>query len=117
MVEGARLESVYTATYRGFESLLLRHLIKSASLVEAFLIRTLKKMDENHRFDQMRLKEHLAPSRVSGEARRVKTALRLFWVIPPSPPKLKKGRLGPFFLSGNNAALGYGDELASCWKQ
>ena len=24
MVEGARLESVYTATYRGFESLLLR---------------------------------------------------------------------------------------------
>jgi hypothetical protein len=27
--------------------LLLRHLIKSAFLVEAFLIRTLKKMDEN----------------------------------------------------------------------
>ena len=26
MVEGARLESVYTATYRGFESLPLRHL-------------------------------------------------------------------------------------------
>ena len=26
MVEGARLESVYTATYRGFESLSLRHL-------------------------------------------------------------------------------------------
>ena len=25
MVEGARLESVYTATYRGFESLSLRH--------------------------------------------------------------------------------------------
>ena len=25
MVEGARLESVYTATYRGFESLPLRH--------------------------------------------------------------------------------------------
>ena len=28
----------------------------------------------------------------------------------------KKGLLGPFFLSGNNAALAYGDELASCWK-
>ena len=55
MVEGARLESVYTATYRGFESLLLR---------------------QNY----------------------------------------KKGLLGPFFLSGNNAALAYGDELASCWK-
>ena len=26
MVEGARLESVYTATYQGFESLALRHL-------------------------------------------------------------------------------------------
>ena len=26
MVEGARLESVYTATYRGFESLPLRHI-------------------------------------------------------------------------------------------
>jgi hypothetical protein len=25
VVEGARLESVYTATYRGFESLALRH--------------------------------------------------------------------------------------------
>ncbi len=25
-VEGARLESVYTATYQGFESLALRHL-------------------------------------------------------------------------------------------
>ena len=25
MAEGARLESVYTATYRGFESLTLRH--------------------------------------------------------------------------------------------
>ncbi len=26
VVEGARLESVYTATYRGFESLPLRHI-------------------------------------------------------------------------------------------
>ena len=26
MVEGARLESVYTATYRGFESLILRQI-------------------------------------------------------------------------------------------
>ncbi len=28
MVEGARLESVYTETYRGFESLLLRQIKK-----------------------------------------------------------------------------------------
>ncbi len=39
MVEGARLESVYTATYRGFESLSLRHqayrqVILSPSILE-----------------------------------------------------------------------------------
>ena len=28
VAEGARLESVYTATYRGFESLSLRHITK-----------------------------------------------------------------------------------------
>ena len=39
MVEGARLESVYTATYRGFESLPLRHLDKNVSPAEAFLSR------------------------------------------------------------------------------
>ena len=39
MVEGARLESVYTATYRGFESLPLRHLDKNVSPPEAFLSR------------------------------------------------------------------------------
>ena len=39
MVEGARLESVYTATYRGFESLPLRHPNRNASLAEAFLLR------------------------------------------------------------------------------
>ena len=32
MVEGARLESVYTETYRGFESLLLRQITKQAIL-------------------------------------------------------------------------------------
>ncbi len=48
-------------------------------------------------FDPMRPAEHWAPSRFGGEARRVKTALRLFWVIPPSPPKSKKDLLGSFF--------------------
>ena len=37
VVEGARLESVYTATYRGFESLALRHItvpsVNSTSLI------------------------------------------------------------------------------------
>ena len=88
MVEGARLESVYTATYRGFESLLLRHLIENASLMEAFSIRAFTKRDENHRFDQIRLKDYLAPIRVSGEVRRVRAAPGLFWVIPPSPSLL-----------------------------
>ena len=32
MVEGARLESVYTATYRGFESLLLRQKPKGSRM-------------------------------------------------------------------------------------
>lgn len=35
MAEGARLESVYTATYRGFESLSHRH-IKRTALVAVF---------------------------------------------------------------------------------
>ena len=72
MAEGAPLLREYTLiAYRGFESLLLRHLIESASLVEAFSIRALTKRDENRRFDQMRPQEYLAPSRVSGEAQRV----------------------------------------------
>ena len=36
MAEGARLESVYTETYRGFESLPHRHYLKKATKV-AFL--------------------------------------------------------------------------------
>ena len=56
MVEGARLESVYTATYRGFESLLLRHLIKNASLVEVFLFqgRQMPRNVEDQRFTVVR---------------------------------------------------------------
>ena len=105
VAEGAPLLREYTLiAYRGFESLLLRHLIKSASLAEAFLIRALIKRDENRRFDQIRLKEYLAPSRVSGETRRVRTAPRLFWVIPPSPPPIKKGPSGPFFYNAQWSA-------------
>ena len=38
MVEGARLESVYTATYRGFESLPHRHLISKCPIkIDLFL--------------------------------------------------------------------------------
>jgi hypothetical protein len=38
VVEGARLESVYTATYRGFESLLNRHPKQKASHKRGFLL-------------------------------------------------------------------------------
>ena len=70
MAEGAPLLREYTLiAYRGFESLLLRHLIKSASLVEALSFGALTKSDENRGFDQIRLKEYLAPSRLSDEAR------------------------------------------------
>ena len=37
MAEGARLESVYTATYRGFESLPHRHLERRAAAMRLFL--------------------------------------------------------------------------------
>ncbi|MDQ5939736.1 MAG: hypothetical protein QG557_684 [Pseudomonadota bacterium] len=43
MVEGARLESVYTATYRGFESLTLRQIKSKAANrqdLAAFLLPT-----------------------------------------------------------------------------
>ena len=52
--------------------------------MEAFLIMAMKKREENHGIDQIRLMEHLAPSRVGGVARRVRTAYRLFWAIPPT---------------------------------
>lgn len=38
MAEGARLESVYTATYRGFESLPHRHLQRRAAAMRLFFI-------------------------------------------------------------------------------
>lgn len=39
MAEGARLESVYTATYRGFESLSLRQIQKKPPLWRFFAFR------------------------------------------------------------------------------
>ena len=51
MVEGARLESVYTATYRGFESLTLRHIKKAPK--GAFLIWLQREGEEKPRgFDK-----------------------------------------------------------------
>ena len=77
MAEGAPLLREYTLiAYRGFESLLLRHLIKSASLAEALLFGALTKRDENRGFDQIRLKVYLAPSCLNYEARGVRTALQ-----------------------------------------
>ncbi len=38
--EGARLESVYTATYRGFESLPLRHIFNELALTSGVFIAT-----------------------------------------------------------------------------
>ena len=47
MAEGARLESVCTATYRGFESLLLRHfdfsLIAGSCAIKAHELRQVRK--------------------------------------------------------------------------
>ena len=78
MVEGARLESVYTATYRGFESLLLRHKPKRVPNGTLFgLWETAVWMNPSVRPNAQRL----APSRVSGEARRAIAAPRLLWVV------------------------------------
>ena len=55
MADGARLESVYTATYRGFESLFLRHLIvmsnriyktRKLSGLAGFLLSKVRQRDE-----------------------------------------------------------------------
>ena len=53
MVEGARLESVYTATYRGFESLPLRHFQYPACLlfyIFAPIVERLKLESEEPRY-------------------------------------------------------------------
>ena len=51
VVEGARLESVYTATYRGFESLPLRHKLKWP-LTEAFLIYSQEELEPEKRVEE-----------------------------------------------------------------
>ncbi len=89
MAEGARLESVYTATYRGFESPPHRH-IRDESLYAStgsFLLYSPQGGDENPRpgfdnwqrqLDRPQACERAAPQ---GRAKRVN---------PPSPPYFKK---------------------------
>ncbi len=89
MAEGARLESVYTATYRGFESPPHRHILRRArTQVRAFFSHVAPTGgDENPRpgfdnwqrqLDRPRACERAAPQ---GRAKRVN---------PPSPPYFKK---------------------------
>ncbi len=89
MAEGARLESVYTATYRGFESPPHRHILRRArTQVRAFFFACgTHRGDENSRpgfdnwrsqLDRPRARERAAPQ---GRAKRVN---------PPSPPYFKK---------------------------
>ncbi len=89
MAEGARLESVYTATYRGFESPPHRHILRRArTQVRAFFFACgTHRGDENPRpgfdnwqrqLDRPRACERAAPQ---GRAKRVN---------PPSPPYFKK---------------------------
>ncbi len=77
MAEGARLESVYTATYRGFESPPHRH-IRDESLYEStgsFLLYSPPGGDENPRpgfdnwrsqLDRPRARERAAPTKTPG---------------------------------------------------
>ena len=96
MAEGAPLLREYTLiAYRGFESLLLRHPNVSAPIKGAFSFGRLGR-DENLRFRPNA--KRLVPSREGGEARRGKTAQRLFWVIPPSPPSIKSPLRAGFFI-------------------
>lgn len=88
MAEGARLESVYTATYRGFESPLTAIFeMRACTQVRAFFFYILRWGDENPRpgfdnwrsqLDRLRACERAA---TQGRAKRVN---------PPSPPYFKK---------------------------
>ena len=92
MAEGARLESVYTATYRGFESLPHRHIQRKSLYAStgffAFISRRPGR-DEKPRpgFDHWRSQgDSLRATRADcpqGEAQRAES-------IPPSPPYSKK---------------------------
>ena len=76
MAEGARLESVYTATYRGFESPPHRHILRRArTQVRAFFFYILRWGDENPRpgfdnwqrqLDRPRACERAAPTKTPG---------------------------------------------------
>ncbi len=104
MAEGARLESVYTATYRGFESPPHRHILRRArTQVRAFFFACgTHRGDENPRpgfdnwqrqLDRPRACERAAPQ---GRAKRVN---------PPSPPYFKKSSYastGFFFACGTH---------------
>ncbi len=92
MAEGARLESVYTATYRGFESLPHRHIQrKSLYASTGFFVFILHRAgrDEKPRpgFDHWRSQGNsrraMRADCPKGEAQRAES-------IPPSPPYLKK---------------------------
>ncbi len=89
MAEGARLESVYTATYRGFESPPHRHIQDESSYESTgfFLIYSPQGGDENPRpgfdnwrsqLDRLRAKRTGCPQGERSES------------IPPSPPYFKK---------------------------
>ncbi len=88
MAEGARPESVYTATYRGFESPPHRHILRRSSYASTGFFRMWHSPgDENPRpgfdnwqrqLDRPRACERAAPQ---GRAKRVN---------PPSPPYFKK---------------------------
>ena len=105
MAEGARLESVYTATYRGFESLPHRHILRRArTQVRAFFSHIApRRGDEKPRpgFDnwrqpvgQMTSLRGICPDKIAGS----NFEQRLRWPrrgeqsesIPPSPPSFKK---------------------------
>ncbi len=101
MAEGARLESVYTATYRGFESPLTAIFeMRACTQVRALFFYILRRGDENPRpgfdnwqrqLDRPRACERAAPQ---GRAKRVN---------PPSPPYFKKSSYastGFFFACG-----------------
>ena len=76
MAEGARLESVYTATYRGFESPPHRHILRRArTQVRALFFYILHWGDENPRpgfdnwrsqLDRPRARERAAPTKTPG---------------------------------------------------
>ena len=114
MAEGARLESVYTATYRGFESPPHRHILRRArTQVRAFfshvaLTRGMRTPDRGSTTGNASWTDREPASGLPRRGERSES-------IPPSPPYFKKSSYastGFFFACGTADIPGVGSNAS-----